>query len=311
MLLFTFTQNIPFIFAIFLVWGVVRAAVFGPGRGYIGGNVPVTHKATFMAVYAASMSVSRSLGAFLGGIIGDHLGYDWSFYTAAIVALLGGAALLFGLSKIAWGKPLPMAATPSNQVSTKAPYRSRSFISQCVIAAFCWTSMGVVTPFLPLLVVDVAGVTATEVGVLFTISALASAALLIPMGRLSDRGNKKVMMILGLLVMAVGLGGITLARNYPGFIAAIVVQSIGSAIFSPAAVALLSDTVPQNWQNTAMGIYGACEDMGVVIGSALAGLAWSSIGPQSAFLLVGVVSSVLGAAAALTLPRHKTAGSSF
>ncbi|OGO20443.1 MAG: hypothetical protein A2Z15_01730 [Chloroflexi bacterium RBG_16_50_11] len=304
---FAFTQNVPFIFTIFLLWGIVRAAVFSPGRGYIGVNVPTEQKATFMAIYAASMSISRSLGNFVGGLVGDRLGYDWNFYIAAGIGLLGGGLVIFGLGKIPWGKPdLPIPTTTiGGEKPAKAPYRSRSFIAQCVIAAFSWASIGVIAPFLPLLVVDVAKVTATEVGILFTISALVTAALLIPMGRLSDRRNKKVMMIIGLLVTAAGIAGIALAKNFAGFTAAVVIESIGIAIFSPAAVALLSETVPQNWQNTAMGIYGGCEDIGVVVGSALGGVVWSAIGPQSAFLLVGTVSSILGAGVAFTLLKDK------
>ena len=306
-LCFAFTQNVPFIFTIFLTWGIVRAAVFGPGRGYIGANVPVSQKATFLAIYAASMSVSRSIGSFISGFTSDHLGYSWNFYIAAGIVLLGGGLVIFGLRKIPPGKPaLPTPTAPADSVKPgKAPYRSRSFIAQCIIAALCWASTGIVGPFLPLLVVDVAKVTATDVGILFTISSLITAAMLIPMGRLSDRKNKKIMMITGLLVTTAGLTGIAFAKNLSGFIIAVIIQSLGNAIFSPAAVALLSDTVPQNWQNTAMGIYGGCEDIGVVIGSALGGLAWSSIGPQSTFLLVGVASSVLGAGVAFTLLRNK------
>ena len=305
---FVFTRNIPFIFAIFLFWGIVRAAVFGPGRGFIGVTVPFSQKATFMAIYAASMSVSRSLGSFIGGFIGDHLGFDWNFYVSAGIMLLGGALVVFGLRSIPTGKPgLPAPAIAAGGVkSAGAPYRSRAFISQCIIAAFCWASIGVVAPFLPLLAVAVAKISTTEVGILFTIGALVGAALLIPMGRLSDRTNKKTMMMAGLLVIAAGLAGIALAKNYPGFIAAVVAQSVGTAIFGPAAVALLSETVPSNWQNTAMGIYGGCEDIGVVAGSALGGLVWSSLGPQSAFLLAGMTPAILGAVAVFVLLRNKT-----
>jgi len=307
-LCFVFTRNVPFIFAIFLVWGVVRAAVFGPGRGYIGVTVPFSRKATFMAVYAASMSVSRSLGSLLGGFVGDHLGYDWNFYIAAGIALLGGALVIFALKKIPSGSPassLPMKP-PGVKTPVRAPYRSRSFISQCVIAALCWASIGVVAPFLPLLAVDVAGATATDVGILFTASALVNAALLIPIGRLSDRTNKKGMMIAGLLVTAAGMAGIALAKDFPGLIAAVITESVGGAIFGPAAVARLSETVPSNWQNTAMGIYGGCEDIGVVVGSALGGLVWSSLGPTSAFLLVGMATPIIGAIVAFVLLRNKT-----
>lgn len=305
-LCFVFTHNVPFIFAIFLVWGVVRAAVFGPGRGYIGVTVPFSQKATFMAVYAASMSVSRSIGSFVGGFVGDHLGYDWNFYFAAGIVLVGGALVIFGLRKIPSGKPaLSLPAMPSEvKTPVKAPYRSRNFLTQCVIAAFCWTSIGVVAPFLPLLAVDVTGATTTDVGILFTVSALVNAALLIPIGRLSDRTNKKGMMIAGLLVSAAGMAGIALAKNYPVLIGAVIMQSVGTAIFGPAAVARLSEAVPSNWQSTAMGIYGGCEDLGVVAGSALGGLVWSSMGPTSAFLLVGMTATILSAIVTVTLLKN-------
>jgi MFS family permease len=305
-LCFVFTGNIPFIFAIFLVWGVVRAAVFGPGRGYIGVTVPFSQKATFMAVYAASMSVSRSIGSLVGGFIGDHLGYDWNFYFAAGISLVGGMLVIFGLRKIPSGKPpITLPAAPSGiKASTKAPYRSRNFISQCIVAALCWASIGVVAPFLPLLAVDVAKVDATAVGILFTVSGLVNAVLLIPIGKLSDRTNRKGMMIAGLLVTAAGMVGIAFAQNYPVLIGAVIIESIGGAIFGPAAVALLSDSIPSNWQSTAMGIYGGCEDIGVVAGSALGGLVWSSLGPKAAFLLVGMTAAILGAIVALVLLKN-------
>lgn len=307
-LCFVFTRNTPSIFLIFLSWGIVRAAVFGPGRGYIGATVPLSQKATFIAIYATAIAVSRSLGTLVGGIIGDALGYNWNFFTSVGIALLGGTLVIISLRKIPSVKPvLPSLNSPSSgRTSTRILYRSRTFLSQCAIGALCWTSTGVIGPFLPLLAVEVASVDVMEVGILFTIGALVNAVLLIPMGRLSDRKNKRMLMMAGLLVTAAGLAGLALAKSFPGLVAAVVTQSIGSAIFSPAAVSLLSDTVPLHWQNTAMGIYGACEDIGVVAGSALGGLVWSVLGPPSTFLLVGVTAAILGAIVSFTLLRGKT-----
>jgi MFS family permease len=307
LLLFTFTQNVPFIFALFLGWGIVRAGVFGPGRGYIGKTVPLTHKATILAVYTAAMSVSRSIGAFIGGVVGERLGYDYNFYFAAGIALAGGLLVIFALRKIPLNNPTlpPPAALGAANIPVKAPYRSRAFISQCAIAAVGWLPIGVVGSFLPLLAVDVAKVKETEIGLLYTISSLVSAALIIPLGRLSDRRNKKSMIIIGLLVTAAGIVWIALARNYGEFIAALIVESIGQAIFGPAAVALLSETVPQNWQGTAMGIYGGFEDLGIVIGAALAGIVWENLDPQNAFLMVGAAPPAVAALMALMLLKHK------
>ncbi len=72
-------------------------------------------------------------------------------------------------------------------------------------------------------------------------------------------------------------------------------------MFSPAAVALLSENVPRHRQNTTMGVYGGCEDLGMIIGSALGGLVWSLLGPAPTFLFVGAIPAVAGALAAVTL----------
>lgn len=307
-MLFAFTVNVPFIFTLFLLWGLVRAAIFAPGRGYIGSTVPVTHKATYIAIYSACGALSRSLGSFIGGYVGEHFGYDWMFYTAAIVLAAGGIIIVFGLSKIPWKKPsLPRTIPGSGAIAGKSPYRSKPFLTQCSAAVLCWIGVGVIGPYIPLIAVERAGITETEVGLLFTITALISAALQIPAGRLADRRNRKTIMITGLLISAAGMAGIAFAGSYILLIGAMTLQTIGTTLFGPGAVALLSDTVPQNWQNTAMGIYGAFEDTGVIIGGALGGVIWEALGAQSAFLLIGTAPSVLAAITVFALLRGKPA----
>ncbi len=158
--------------------------------------------------------------------------------------------------------------------------------------------------FLPLVATQVVGIKATEVGILFTIGGMVNAVLLIPMGRLADQKGKRVLMILGLLVSASGMAGIAFAQSFPWLIAFVMTNSLGGAMFSPAAVALLSDTVPAHWQSTAMGLYGACEDIGVIAGSALAGVVWTALGPPSTFLM-STMAAGLGAAICFGLVRDK------
>jgi MFS family permease len=124
---------------------------------------------------------------------------------------------------------------------------------------------------------------------------------------MSDHRSKKTMMITGLIVTAAGIAWIAIGGSYGEFVAALIVESIGQAIFGPAAVALLSETVPQNWQGTAMGVYGGFEDLGVVIGAAMAGVVWESLGPQSAFLILGAAPPALAAFMAFTLLKNSPA----
>ena len=52
---FVLTQSIALIFTIFFLWGMIRSALFGPGRGYISTNAPLQRKATFMAIITMMM----------------------------------------------------------------------------------------------------------------------------------------------------------------------------------------------------------------------------------------------------------------
>ena len=306
---FTLTRNTSAIFLIFLFWGIFRAAIFGPARGYIGTTVPFGNKATFMAIYAATLSVARSLGALMSGFIADNLGYDWNFFISTGISVMAGLLVVVGLRKIPLvrGRPALSPSLTGQSPSPKLSYSYRPFIIQSVVAVLVFLGMGV-TSFLPLLATQVAGVQATEVGILFTIGGLFTAALLIPLGQLADRKGKRVLMIIGLVVSAIGYAGYASAHNFAWLIGSIVINSFGQAMFSPAAVALLSDTVPIHWQNTAMGVYGACEDVGAIAGSALGGVVWTAWEPPATFVM-GAISLGLGAVICFSLIKEKVSRS--
>ncbi|MCJ7744149.1 MAG: MFS transporter, partial [Dehalococcoidales bacterium] len=233
---FTLTRNTPAVFLIFLFWGIFRAAIFGPARGYIGINVPFASKATFMGIYGATLAIARSLGALMSGFIADNLGYDWNFFVSTGISVIAGLLVVGGLQKIPLVKLRPplQSSPTSESPSPKATYGYQPFIIQCVVAILVFLGMGV-TSFLPLLATQVAGVQATEVGILFTVGGLFTAVLLIPLGRLADRRGKRVLMIIGLTVSAIGFAGYASAQNFAWLIGSIIINSFGQAMFSPAA----------------------------------------------------------------------------
>ena len=305
-LAFIIFKNTATLFVVFFIWGVVRAAVFGPGRGYIGTNIPLSNKATFMAVFAAAMAVSRALGTSVSGFIVDILKYDWIFVISAGISLAGGLLVISGLKKFRPSQPI-MVPTTIDADSIEAPvplYRHRPFIVQSIIAALYFTAMGTGS-FLSLLAVQKAGVPLAQVGILFTVGAIVNAVLLIPMGRLADYKSKRVLMILGLLFTAAGFTGISFSNNFLQLATSQIVASIGGSMFNPAAVALLSENVSRHKQSTAMGIYGGCEDIGVIVGSALSGVIWSVLEPRFTFLIIGALPGVIGAVICFAMLKDK------
>ena len=304
---FVLTQQVTPIFLIFFFWGVARSALPPVGRGYIGATAPLAQKATFMAFYTTVLAASRSIGALMSGYLVDTWGYHQAFFTSCGIAVLGGIVMLIGLRKIQMvkSKPPPVSPPPTGEpLYPDKVYSYRPLAMQCVIAALLFLGMGISFAFLPLLATQVVGVTATEVGILLTIAGAVSVVVGIPMGMLADRKGKRTLMIFGLLISAASMAGLAFSASYSWLIVFMVIRSMGMAMFGPAAVALLSDSVPPQRQNTAMGLYGVFEDIGVIAGSAMGGFAWKGWGPRPTFL-IGTVAAGLGAMICFGLIREK------
>jgi MFS family permease len=312
-LCFVFVRGVPALFLVFIFWGLIRAAIFGPARGFIGNTADTSNKATIIAVYMTAITASRSLGSLFSGFIADsRWGYNGDFYLSAGLSVLAGILVFAGLKKMPLWKPVLKTGTQaadSLPSSIRTPVNYRPVIIQSIIAMLFFLAIGV-NSFLPLLVTEVVKETASKVGILYTVGGLVSMALFIPLGRLADRKDKKVMIIVGLLLSALSMVGLAFAREYWMLIGLQVVGNIGFAMFTPAAVALLSNIVPAYWQGTAMGVYGAAEDVGIIIGSGAGGFVWTAGGPTALYLM-GSAAGVVGALVCLVFVRDMTAKKSL
>ena len=140
--------------------------------------------------------------------------------------------------------------------------------------------------FLSLLANRVIGVSATRVGILFTVSSFAGVLMSIPMGMIADRIGRKNSMMLGMTLSALSMAGIAFSPTYAWLMFFAILSGLGAAAFTPAALGMVSDSVPSNWQGTAMGIYGAFgENIGIIAGSSFSGFIWSAWGSSYTFLV--------------------------
>jgi len=302
---FVLTEHVPLIFTIFFFWGLLQSALFGPSRGYIGTNAPVLRRATFMAVVTMIMSASRSIGALPSGFLADNLGFHALFFVSCGISVLAGVVLLAGWGQ---GQPVPapqVGGAPVSPAGSPASVDRRSFAIQCAVATLQSWTRGTMLGFLPLMAAQVLGVSATRVGVLFTIYGGAVMATSIPMGMLADRKGKKRLMLLGLVMSMLAMAGIAFSPSYSWLVVFVLAAGAGVATFSPAALGMVSDLVPPKKQSTAMGIYGAVgENIGIIGGASVGGFIWVALGHQWTFL-AAALAAALGAIMCLALVKGK------
>ena len=114
---------------------------------------------------------------------------------------------------------------------------------------------------------------ATAVQWVITGYAITFGGLLVLGGRVGDLWGRRRMFILGLVVFSLASLAGGLARDLTTLVVARSVQGVGAAIVAPAALSLITTSVPEGPARTrALGYYGATASVGFVAGLVLGGL---------------------------------------
>lgn len=115
----------------------------------------------------------------------------------------------------------------------------------------------------------------------------------IPFGRIADRGSRKKLIAIGVVVWSVFSGLTGFANDFWTIFLCRVMVGVGEATLGPAAISLLSDYFPPAKRATVVSIYS----MGIAIGAGFAlifGGYLSQFGWREAFFIVGFPGLVFG-----------------
>ncbi|MEV3962814.1 MFS transporter [Nocardia sp. NPDC050193] len=134
---------------------------------------------------------------------------------------------------------------------------------------------------------------------------LVFAGLLLTAGSLSDRFGRRLMLILGLIVLGVGSVAAVLATEPWQVVAARAVMGVGGALLMPSTLSILMTTFDESERRMALAAWSAVSILGIVAGPTLGGLLLQHYWWGSVFLL-NIPVAVLAIAAALVLMPETT-----
>lgn len=127
-----------------------------------------------------------------------------------------------------------------------------------------------------------------------------------PVARLSDRGDRPLIISVALATWSIftALCGVT--QNFAQLLLARVGVGIGEAGCSPAAISLIAELFPKNKRASALGFYAMGAQVGGLLGMAAGGLIAAAWGWRSAFLVAGAPGILVALVTHLTLgePRR-------
>jgi EmrB/QacA subfamily drug resistance transporter len=119
---------------------------------------------------------------------------------------------------------------------------------------------------------------------------LATAAFLLPFGRLADLIGRKKIFLIGMVSFAATSLGCGLAFSFPVLIGFRVLQGIASAMIFGTSMAILTSVVPAKERGKAMGLSAASTYIGLSLGPVLGGVICSTVSWRGIFFFNFLIS---------------------
>lgn len=181
------------------------------------------------------------------------------------------------------------------------PLWSVPYVTTVAATSLVFMAVGVTIPLLPFVVTDSFGGTELAVGLVFGASALSAILCRPALGWFGDLQGRRLLMVVGTLVAALGLYFHLLATNVSGLVLARLVLGLGQAGVMVAAATLTLDLAPHDRRGEASSYLFIAVNGGLGSGPAI-GEALERISVDAAWL--GAAGAcVLAGALTLTLPR--------
>jgi len=121
-----------------------------------------------------------------------------------------------------------------------------------------------------------------------------------PMGALSDRADRRVILAAGFAVLIAADIALALAPGVPTALLGVALWGLHMGMTQGLLAALVAETAPAMQRGTAFGIFHLVSGVALLAASGLAGLLWATIGPAATFY-AGAIFTAIGLAGAMVV----------
>ena len=283
------------------------------GVGGIGSAMFTVSAFTLLLTSVVAGVRGRAAGFFqagflIGGITGPAVGgalaaisltAPFFFYAGTLVV-----AGTVGLVLLRRRSAEPRVETAESVVTFRVVVGDARYQAACVTnLAQGWTSFGVRSSLVPVLVVELLHRPASWTGIAFACAAVAQTIAVGPAGRFTDTVGRRPAMILGGTVAAVSILAVPFAPNIWLLIVVLCIYGIASAFLGTAPAAAVGDAAGSR-SGTAIAVFSMCADIGAILGPLVAGLLADTLSYAAAFG-AGAVLMLVAAALSWRMPRDQ------
>ena len=216
----------------------------------------------------------QSIGPGLGGLIAEQFGIRAPFFFIA-----GSTALasLYSFVRLEETRPERVVETEPT-AGTKTSSAWRRLLTSPIFMVVALVNFAVFfsratsrNTLMPLVGVDVYGLSLGEIGAVLTVMALINLAMLPSASLVSDRHGRVTAIAPSLVGTAVALGVLALAGNVTGFLVGAGILALATSLLGPAPAAFAADVVPAEIRGFSLGLFRTAGDLGLLVGPPLLG----------------------------------------
>jgi MFS family permease len=149
------------------------------------------------------------------------------------------------------------------------------------------------------------GADTVQIGVINSTFLLVAGAFSLPLGLVSDRIGRKLLILCGLVMMGATSLGLSLAASALQIASIYFFFGLGVAAFGPTMMSFVADFSPPTHIGRSYGWYTLAIYSGMSLGPALGGGLAQLLGYKPVFILAGVFLIVIGAMVFFILPRAR------
>lgn len=261
-------QDIEQLLAWRLVAGAGSALYMTGAQIYLVDIAGPGARARYLATNQGALLAGVSIGPALGGLLADTFDLRTPFFVVGGMAL---GAVLYGWFRLpeTRSSAQPDDDAPPPDRSARAILRftlSRDLVAVGLVTAAVFTARsGARQTLMPLLGVEDLGLSAGQLGLVFTLTGVVSLVLIGPAAAIADRFGRKVAIVPTTLLAAVGIVVVALGDTITVFVVGSVVMALGTGVSGPAPGAFVADIAPPELRGVAMGIYRTWGDLGIVV----------------------------------------------
>ena len=278
--------------ALRIIQGIGAALVRPISLAFIGDIAPARKEAQTMGTFDISFYTAQAIGPMIGGLVKDLAGFPGVFLSLVVLCLLSLLSALFFMM-------ISPTNTPDNVDRTR-PHLSGLRIGRTLIglSGFILTrsfSIVLFAVFIPIFMYDSLKLTGLEMGIIMGADTVIIALLLRPMGSMSDKLNRRWLVILGGSMTALLTFYLPLAQSFGHLLALTVAMGIFRVVSLPASSALLVQEGNLYGMGLTMGIFNSAMNFGRVLAPLAGGFALGFFGIKTIFYgaaflgLIGIV----------------------